>query len=141
MPVCTFFGHADCPESIAGPLRKALERLVKDENVDLFYVGDSGRFDAIVRRELQMLKERHGIKYAVVLARMPGRRPGAEAPPLDTIFPEELETVPARFAIDRRNAWMLKRAAFVVTYVTHSWGGAAKFEAMAVKLGKRVIRL
>ena len=35
---------------------------------------------------------------------MPGGSPGAEAPPLDTIFPEELETVPARFAIDRRNA-------------------------------------
>ena len=55
--------------------------------------------------------------------------------------PEEVAVVPPRYAIDRRNKWMLKQADFVVTYITHDWGGAAKFAKMAEKQGKKVINL
>jgi hypothetical protein len=36
---------------------------------------------------------------------------------------------------------MLKQADFVVTYITHDWGGAAKFAKMAEKQGKYVVNL
>ena len=36
---------------------------------------------------------------------------------------------------------MLQRADFVVTYVTHSWGGAAQFAEAAEKQGKAVYNL
>ena len=57
------------------------------------------------------------------------------------MYPEGIETVPRRFAMDWRNRWMLKQADYVVTYITHSWGGAAKVAEKAVKSGKRVINL
>ena len=87
MPACTFFGHSQCPD-LRSELREAVMRLAGD-GVDMFYVGDNGRFDAQVRSVLS-----------------------------------ELE-----------------RSDYVVTYVHHSWGGAAKFAALAERQGKRMIRL
>lgn len=48
---------------------------------------------------------------------------------------------PPRFAIDRRNCWMLDRADIVVVYVKSPVGGAAKFKAMAESKKKMVINL
>ena len=44
---------------------------------------------------------------------------GAGASFEDTMFPEGLELVHPRYAIERRNGWMLKRSDYFVTYVHH----------------------
>lgn len=132
MPACTFFGHSDCPD-LRAELKDAIMRLV-EVGVDTFYVGNQGRFDAQVRCVLSKL----GVRYAVVLAYLPKAANGELG---DTMFPEGLELVHPRFAIDRRNRWMLERSEYVVTYVRHSWGGAAKFAALAERQGKQIIRL
>jgi hypothetical protein len=36
---------------------------------------------------------------------------------------------------------MLEQSDFVVTYITHSWGGAAQYAEKAKKKGKMVINL
>ena len=36
---------------------------------------------------------------------------------------------------------MLKQSDYVVTYITHSWGGAAQFEEIAIKQKKSLIQL
>ena len=59
----------------------------------------------------------------------------------DTMLPEGIETVPRRFAISWRNRWMLRQSDCVVTYVTHSWGGAAQFAEMAERQKKTVVNL
>ncbi len=59
----------------------------------------------------------------------------------NTIYPDGLENVPYKFAIYRRNEWMLKRSEMVVTYVHHNSGGAFKFKEKALKLNKTVIEL
>lgn len=132
MPACTFFGHSQCPD-LRSELREAVMRLAGD-GIDMFYVGDHGNFDAQVRSVLSEL----GLRYGVVLAYLPK---GAGAGFGDTMFPEGLELVHPRYAIDRRNHWMLERSDYVVTYVHHGWGGAAKFAALAERQGKRMIRL
>ena len=58
----------------------------------------------------------------------------------DTVFLDGPETVPRRFAIDKRNRLMLEWADTVITYVCHP-GGAAKFKALAEKKQKQVINL
>ena len=69
MPVCTFFGHRDCPETIKPKLREVLADLISNRNVDMFYVGHQGQFDAYVHGELKKLKQEYPhINYAVVLA-------------------------------------------------------------------------
>ena len=43
----------------------------------------------------------------------------------DIIFPP-IENVPRKFAILKRNEWMVEEADLVIAYVKYSWGGAAK---------------
>ena len=140
--VCTFFGHRDCPSSVRPKLRAVVVKLIEQHGVDRFYVGHQGAFDAMVRAVLLELAEVYPhISYAVVLEQLPSPRDESVWDFSDTIFPEGLETVPPRFAIARRNEWMLRQADFVVTYVTHSWGGAVQYAEKAQRQGKRVLNL
>ena len=141
MSACTFFGHRDCPETIKSKLREMLIDLITNHNVDMFYVGNQGRFDAIVRGVLQELKkEDPRINYAVVLAYMPGKQMEFDDY-ANTMLPEGIESVHPRYAISWRNNWMLWHSNYVVTYITHSWGGAAQFAEKARCQTKIVINL
>ena len=60
---------------------------------------------------------------------------------IPTVYPEGLEAVPPRYAIDKRNRWMLQQSDVVVTYVTVPFGGAAKFKLLAEKTGRAVINI
>ena len=59
----------------------------------------------------------------------------------DGIIYPPLEKVPYRLAIIRRNEWMIDNADVVVSYVDHSWGGAAKTLAYAKKKKKFIFQL
>ncbi len=80
------------------------------------------------------------IRYGVVLAYMPEKK-NMHEDYSDTILAEGIETVHPRFAISLRNKWMLRQAEYVIAYVEHSWGGAAKFVEMAGKQGKHVVNV
>lgn len=143
MSVCTFFGHHDCPAEVKSKLREILIDLIENHSVDVFYVGNKGAYDRMVRAVLRELAQEYAhIHYAVVLERIPGKR-DEDIPEdySDTMLPEGIEEVPPRFAIVWRNKWMLRQSDYVVTYVTHSWGGAAQFAAMSERQKKTVIRL
>ena len=138
MPACTFFGHRECPETIKPKLRQVLIDLIDNHNVDMFYVGNQGQFDTLVRSVLRHLQHEYPhINYAVVLAYMPGKQTEYDDYS-DTMLPEGIESVHPRYAISWRNNWMLKQSDYVVTYITHSWGGAAKCAHIA-NAQKRVV--
>ena len=139
---CTFFGHRLVPAKFEPTLRSVLIDLIENHDVNRFYVGNQGDFDAMVRRVLKDLSKRYDITYSVALAYMPSKKTEYAADPSDTVLPEGIENVPRRFAISFRNKWMIARADYVVTYVTHEIGsGAAQFKTMAQKKGKTVIEL
>ena len=138
MATVTFFGHRDAPKRIEPILRLALVDLIEKKNSNLFYVGNQGNFDAMVRRQLEDLAQTYPITYKIVLAYMPGKN---DEPDEHTVLPEGLETVPRRFAISRRNKWMLDQADTVVTYVTHPSSGAYKIKETAIEKGKTAIEL
>ena len=138
--VCTFFGHKNTPKEIEPTLRSTLIDLIEDKNVTVFYVGDNGNFDTMVRRQLEDLSQIYPITYCVVLAYLPTEKNKYENL-TNTIYPEGLETVPKCFAISRRNKWMIQQSDVVVTYVTHNFGGAAQFKERAIKHRKKVFEL
>ena len=135
--VCTFFGHRTAPDSIRPILHNTLTHLI-EKGVDTFYVGNQGNFDAMARRLLSDLSEEYPITFTVVLAYLPKEKTDD---PERTIYPEGLENVPPRFAVSYRNKWMLERADVVITYVSRSFGGAAKYKDLAGKRGKNVIEV
>lgn len=141
--VCTFFGHHDCPSTIKPKLREVLVDLIEHHNVDTFYVGRQGMFDSIVHAVLRELTQLYPhIRYSVVLERVPERKNGFDLNDYsDTMLPEGIESVHPRYAISWRNRWMMKQAEYVVTYVTHSWGGAAKFAEIARHSGKYMFEI
>ncbi len=49
--------------------------------------------------------------------------------------------MPFRFGIEYRNKWMIENSDYVVTYVRRSFGGAAKFKALAERKKKNVINI
>ena len=138
--VCTFFGHKDTPKEIEPILRSTLIDLIENKNANVFYVGNNGSFDTMVRRQLKELYLTYPITYSVVLAYLPTKKSECDDY-TNTILPEGIETAPKRFAISYRNKWMIEQADIVVTYVTHSFGGAAQFKALAERQGKTVIEL
>ena len=115
--------------------------LIANNDVNMFYVGNQGQFDSLVQSVLQDLqKEYPQFRYAVVLAYMPSKKfEYADYP--DTMLPEGIESVHPRYAISWRNNWMLQQSDYVVTYVAHSWGGAAQYAEKAKRSGKVVINL
>ena len=140
--VCCFFGHKDIPSGLTERLFPVLTRLIA-EGVDSFLVGNQGGFDSAVLHTLRLLKEKHPhIAYNVVLAYMPGAKEEWSAyEPMETLYPEGLEAVHPRYAISWRNKWMIQESDVVVTYITHSWGGAAQFAELAERKHKRVINI
>ena len=138
MAVVTFFGHRDTPKETEPALRLTLIDLIENKNATLFYVGNHGNFDAMVRRQLEDLSKTYPIKYYVVLAYMPSKN---DVPDEYSILPEGIETVPRRFAINYRNKWMLNKSDIVVTYVTRNLGGTWEFKQMAERSEKTILNL
>lgn len=136
----TFFGHKDTSKEIEPTLRSTLIDLIENHDATEFYVGNNGNFDTMARHQLEELSHTYPITYSVVLAYLPTKKSEYDDF-TNTIYPEGIETAPKRFAISWRNKWMIEQADIVVTYVTHSFGGAAQFKELAERQGKTVIEL
>lgn len=141
MATCTFFGHRDCPDTIKPKLKEVLIELITEQNVNAFYVGNHGRFDVLVRSLLRELKKDYPhINYTVVLAYFP-KENRRDEDYSDTIIPDGIENISPKFAISYRNNWMLNRSDYVVTYITHSYGGAYQFVKKAANQNRVVINI
>ena len=133
----TFCGHKDVHD------RYALERWLQDvcreliqQGVVEFYLGGYGGFDHLSAAVLRELKKEHPrIRLILVLPYLNTSMPTEGYD--ETVYPP-LESVPKRFAISRRNEWMVRECDTVVAYVTHDWGGAAKTLEYARRKKRRV---
>ena len=137
--VCTFFGHSNCCGLSEGVVERAIEELIT-KGVDKFYIGNQGNFDGMVFSCLIKLKKIYPhISFAVVLAYLPTKKTEYDAYYGYSIYPEGVEECPQRFAIDRRNKWMIEHSDCCLCYITHTWGGAYKFANQAKKKGLELI--
>jgi len=143
MSSCTFFGHRIINKDIKDLLTRQIENLIAEYGVNVFYVGNNGQFDHLVAAVLRELKSRNlQISYSIVLAYLPEReKEYNQLSYTETIYPEGLEYTPPRFAISKRNQWMVQQSDYVIAYVEHSIGGAAQFTEYARKKHKTVINL
>ena len=136
---CCFFGHREVMHNIKEKLKAIIEKLIAEDGVTEFFVGHQGQFDGMVYSVLKELKAKYPyIRYTVVLAYMPDEHI-KEVYGEDTLFPDGMESVPKKFAISKRNDWMIQQSGFVVCYVHKITGGAAKFKEKAVKKGLQVM--
>lgn len=141
--VCTFFGHKDTSSIIREPLTVLIRELINKRNVNQFYVGNQGKFDSLVYQVLKEIKKDYSqIQYCIVLAYMPLRNNNLYKDFYEcTIYPDGLEKTPAKFAILKRNEWMVKKSDIVVSYVTDKASNSYKFVEYAIKHNKEVINI
>ncbi len=143
MSVCTFFGHSECYGLDANVLKSAVEELIH-KGVNTFYVGHQGHFDGMVFSALLELEKVYpNISISVVLAYLPTKNSGYDPYQEYSMYPEGIEIGPRRFSIERRNKWMIARAAggYCLCLVSHTWGGAYKFAKRAKSQGLTIVNL
>lgn len=136
--IVTFCGHAEIAQTddVRNWLIRTVESLILD-GADIFYLGGYEAFDGLAAAVLRELKKtyRH-IQIVLVLAYL---NRNVNAAGYDSTLYPELEEVPPRFAISKRNEKMVEMADVVIAYVTHNWGGAAKTLEYAKRKRKTIL--
>ena len=138
MSVVTFCGHADFygAEDVKAWLKETVEGLIR-RGADDFLLGGYGGFDQCAASVVWELKKRYpAIRSTLVLPYLDRK---VDATKYDATLYPSLEKVPRRFAISKRNEYMVHEADVVVAYVTHDWGGAATTLAYAKRKKKEII--
>ena len=137
--IVTFCGHrqVENEDQVRQWLENAVDGLIR-EGADVFYLGGYGGFDRIALSVVNKAKETHPELRAVLVLPYLDRSMDLDAYD-GSIYPP-LEKVPRRFAISRRNRWMVDQADVVVAYVIHEWGGAATTLRYAEAKKKTIIR-
>lgn len=143
--IITFCGHSaiyEGREELQSNVLSAINEFAKEEDVT-FYLGGYGDFDWIALRAAKEYKDKHpDSQLLFILPYLTDEFFEHKEMYLkecdDTIYPE-VEKTPKRFAISKRNEWMVKSADYVIAYVNHSWGGAVKTLEYAVRHKKSYI--
>ncbi len=133
-----FCGHSlisDTP-AVTAALKTVVANLISTGATE-FYLGGYGEFDSLAARIVRDEKRHHPyIKSILVIPYLDQKYDPNYYD--DTIYPP-LEAVPRKFAIVRRNEWMVEQADVLVAYVTHDFGGAASMLKYAKRKKKRII--
>ena len=134
----TFCGHKEVwdREPVERWLKQVCGELIS-QGANEFFLGGYGHFDYMCASVLRELKKTHPqIRLILVLPYLNSTMitDGYD----ETVYPP-LETVPPRFAIVRRNEWMVRESDGVVAYVMRGFGGAAKTLEYARRKKKTII--
>lgn len=138
----SFFGHADfCEVDI---YRKKLENLIsnflKSENVD-FYLGGYGRFDSFALNCCKEIKKKMNNVKLVFITPYIGKWLENKNSIIKINYDEcvypPIETIHPKFAILKRNEWIIDNSDFIVFYVSRKYGGAYQALKYAIKKGKK----
>lgn len=123
--IVTFCGHGKInrTESFSKWLDMILPSLIEG-GATTFYLGGYGAFDGLAAAAVRRQKKTYpDIEMVLVLAYLDR---DIDASRYDSTTYPPLEKVPRRYAIVKRNEWMVHESDVVISGVTHSWGGAAK---------------
>ena len=136
---CTFFGHRDAPSNIKPNLERTILSL-SDKGVKHFYVGNNGDFDFLVQMTLNKLANQNpNVKYSIVLSHISEIAINGEQG--KTIFPEGQELALPKFAVSKRNEWLLKNSSVVIAYVKNRSSNSYRIIEKAKRKGLKIINL
>lgn len=144
--IITFCGHSNYLSSLEDEERllKLLEVVVCGEQVN-FYLGGYGGFDYFALKCATQYKQRHkGTKLVFItpyLDRWLNERKDIIEKNYDEIVYPAIEHIPQKFAIIKRNEWMIDQADYLFAYVKTRYGGAYRTLLYAHKCKKSYTNL
>lgn len=138
----TFIGHRDAPDNIYPLVKATVINLIENHNANTFYIGTHGNFDKIAHSVMKEVSANYnGLTIYTVLAYMPQKTKQSLLSVFETILPEDVATSIPKFAISKRNIWMINNSDTVIAYVKRGYGGAVKARNLAIAKNKNVITL
>lgn len=149
--VITFCGHKDVYES--EKIYKSLKAILTEIFLNAqnsgqsltFLCGHYGNFDTLSAKAIdevrglfpQVSAEKLFITPYITLSSKE-RNDQLKKIYDDIVYPP-IENTSLKFAISKRNEWMIEQADTVISYVTHGWGGAYTTQAYAIRKKKHII--
>jgi len=143
--IITFVGHSklyNC-NNLSEKVRKAIIKNTQDEDDIIFYCGGYGDFDNLCAKVCGLIKDRSSNCEVILVTPYISKSHQTDSTKklYDLTLYPPLESVPLRFAISKRNEWMIDQADLVIAYIDHTYGGAYKSFCYAKRKKKRVINL
>lgn len=131
--ICCFAGHSQLygAEDIYDKLLSVIEKLITDENISEFWVGNYGAFDRLSAKAVRELKIKHPeIQLNLVIPYLTSEINEYKEQyykDFDNILIADMpEKTPKKVQIIKSNQYMIRNSKILVCYVKHSFGGTAK---------------
>ena len=143
--IVTCCGHSRCflTDDEIIRLENCLTNIIEKEPTCTFYLGGYGNFDRICFDVLTKLKQQYtSIKRVFVTPYIYNydKLKNLSITYDDTIYPP-IENTPLRFAIDKRNKWMIQSSNLLICYVANTFGGAYNIYKYAKNKNLEIINI
>ena len=147
--IISFAGHATISydSRVKEIVKEQIRKYMTDANGITCYLGGYGSFDAICACACRELKQECTGIELVYIAPYISLSEQAKIQEMQrngvydvSIYPP-IEGAPPRFAISKRNEWMMTNADVIIAYVAHSYGGAYRSLQIARRRKKKIINI
>lgn len=129
---CCFAGHSNSylSDETENRLKELIEKLIVEDKVTEFWVGNYGNFDSLCAGTVRILKDKYPeIELILVIPYLTNdinEYKELYYKNYDTILVADIpEHTPKRFWITKCNEYMVDKSDFIICYIRHRWGGAA----------------
>ena len=144
-----FAGHSVVSprEKIKETVKEQIRNNVTEGEAIICYIGGYGDFDMICAQACPELKDEYPfieVVYVtpyITLSEQRKIKEMQECGLCDTSIYPPIENTPPRFAITKRNEWMMTNADLIIAYIDHSYGGAYKSLEVAKRKRKKIINI
>ena len=134
MKICCFAGHSKIytdTSALKNMIRDNAEKLIKEQGVKEFWCGNYGAFDKLSASVIGFLKQTYkDIKLVLVIPYLTREineyKKNYYATYDEIIIADIPQNTPKKYHIIKANKYMIDNSNFLISYVKHSWGGAAK---------------
>lgn len=145
----SFLGHSSisCKEKAETVVKEQLLNIIREDEHITCYNGGYGEFDDICARVCRELKKIHPhieLVYVTPYIRLSDQIKIKEMQDMgmcdSSIYPP-IEKVPFKFAISKRNEWMVCNSDIIIAYVNRRHGGAYKSLQIAKRKKKKIVNI
>ncbi len=145
MSRCCFAGHSEIYDvNVEEITRIAAVKLIEECMVREFWVGNYGQYDKLAASIVRKLKKQYThIKLVLVipyLTKEINENAFEYKNKYDEIIVADIQpNTPVRYRLLKANEYMIDKCEYLLAYVKHSWGGAAKTLKYAQRKQKIII--
>ena len=146
MQRCFFSGHNMYYDNrLKERLYCECEMMIKN-GVKEFFIGNYGNFDRLAANILKKLKKKYSeIEICLIIPYLTSAIKNNKDYYKDTfdkiIIPDLPKNTPVRYKIIETNEYMADNSRYLICYVEHDWGGAAKTVEYAKRKGLKIVNL